>query len=469
MKNIFKGICLFAIVLSLSSCLDLVEGINDDPNGITIEEVDPQLFLTGALLGNNLAQAGHANRICGMWSGQLVGYQAVYGNAYGYDISTAEANSTWNRIYVSTIPQLRQMAKIAGDDALLTGIAKVAEAHAIGTAASIFGDVPYAEINNEEIPDPRFDGQVSVIDAAINLLDAGISDLSSIPGRSLSEDIYYNGDASQWVEAAYTLKARYHMYKKDYGSAYTAAKNGISSGANTMKFTPSGETGNQNLFFTPLNGSRAGDIGSVGSYLSSLLDVSSTQYRGNSKTNEYARSTYYTIDENTASNNIGIIAATEPHHLVSFEENHLTLAEAGMRTEGFGTGLTHLNEYRAWLNSGGRLNSNFTDSTYLYEPYDAADFAAGGMENTDNIADDRALLREIIEERYISCFGQFIPFDDARRLRKSDGDVSVPFPLNTSTASAHAERYPYADNELNANSNGPGSDPGIFSKTAVNQ
>ena len=469
MKNIFKGICLLAIVLYSSSCLDLVDGINDDPNGITIEEVDPQLFLTGALIANNLAQAGHANRICGMWSGQLVGYQAVYGNAYGYDISTAEANSTWNRIYVSTIPQLRQMAKTAGDDALLTGIAKVVEANAIGTAASIFGDVPYLEINDEQIADPRFDGQVSVLDAAINLLDAAIVDLSSTSGRDLPEDIYYEGDAAKWTEAAYTLKARYFMYKKDYGSAYTAARNGISSAANTMKFTPSGETNNQNLFYTPLAGSRAGDIGSTGSYLSSLLDASATEYRGNSKTNEYARSTYYTIDDGTADNNLGIIEKSEPHHLVSFEENHLTLAEAGMRTEGFGTGLTHLNEFRAWLNGGGRLNASFTDSTYVYEDYVAADFAAGGMENADNISDDRALLREIIEERYVSCFGQFIPFDDARRLRKSDSDVSVPFPINTSTASSHAERYPYSDNELNANSNGPGSDPGIFTKTAVNQ
>ena len=469
MKNIFKGFCLVAILLFSASCMDLVEGVNDDPNGITIEEVDAKLFLTGALIGNNLAQAGHANRITASWTGQLIGFASVYGNAYGYDISTAEANSTWNRIYISVIPQVRHIVKTADGDALLSGIAKVVEAHAIGTAASIFGDVPYAEINNEEIPDPRFDGQISVIDAAINLLDAGIADLSTTGGRSLGEDIYFNGDAEKWMEAAYTLKARYYMYKKDYGAAYTAAKNGISSASSTMKFTPSGAEENQNLFFTILNGSRAGDIGTEGSYLDQLLDPTSSVYRGNAKTNEYARGTYYTIDENTASNNLGIIEMTEPHHLVSFAENHLTLAEAGARTEGFGTGLTHLNEFRAWLNGGGRLNANFIDSTYLYEPYDAADFAAGGIENSDNISDDKALLREIIEERYVSCFGQFIPFDDARRLRKSDNDVSVPFPMNTGTASAHAERYPYADNELNANSNGPGSDPGIFTKTAVNQ
>jgi hypothetical protein len=469
MKNILKGIFV-CIAFCMVSCESIVEGINDDPNGLVIEEVDADLFLTGAQLANALAQAGHANRMAGMWSGQLVGYASVYGNAYGYNISTAEANSTWNRIYISTIPQMRHIVRISEADVLLSGIAKVMEAHAIGTAASIFGDVPYSEINQEEIDDPAFDGQVSVIDAAISLLDDAISDLNGTPGRSLSQDIYYGGDSGKWIEAANTLKGRYHMYKRDYSAAYAAALQGISSSNNTMSYKPlNSQTGDQNLFYTILDGSRAGDIGSVGSYLSQILADSTDVYRGNAKTIEIARGAYYTIDENTASNNMGIIEAGEPHQLVSFEENHLMLAEAGARTAGFDTGLQHLNEFRAWLNSGGRLNANFSDMEYLYEDYDASDFADGGMENADGIADDRALLREIIEERYVSGFGQFMPFDDARRLRKSDTDVLVPFPLNVATASAHPERYPYADGELNANSNAPGEDPGIFSKTAVNQ
>jgi len=469
MKNIFKGLFV-CIAFCMVSCESIVEGINDDPNGLVIEEVNADLFLTGAQLANALAQAGHANRMAGMWSGQLIGYASVYGNAYGYNISTAEANSTWNRIYISVIPQVRHIANISESDALLTGISKVIEAHAIGTAASLFGDVPYSQVNQEEIDDPVFDGQVSVIDAAISLLDNALGDLNTTPGRSLSQDIYYNGNSAKWAEAANTLKARYLMYKRDYSGAYAAALNGISSSENTMSYTPiNSQTGDQNLFYTILDGSRAGDIGSVGSYLSMMLADSTDVCRGNAKTVETARAAYYTIDENTSSNNKGIIEAGEAHQLVSFEENHLILAEAGGRTSGFDIGLQHLNEFRAWLNTGGRLNGNFSGMEYLYDAYDAADFAAGGMENADGIVADRALLREIIEERYVSGFGQYMPFDDARRLRKSDTDLLVPFPLNVATASSHPERYPYADQELNANSNSPGEDPGIFTKTPVNQ
>ena len=145
------------------------------------------------------------------------------------------------------------------------------------------------------------------------------------------------------------------------------------------------------------------------------------------------------------------------------------MAECEARAGNFSNALGHLNDLRAWLNGGGQLNSNFSGEPYQYDAYDAADFANGGMENADGIDDTRALLREIIEERYISGFGTFIPFNDARRLRASDSDIAVPFPLNTATASQHPERLPYSDDELNSNSNAPAEDPGIFQKTAVNQ
>lgn len=452
------------------SCESLVEGINDDPNGITIGDVDANLFLTGAQLANAVAQGGHHNRIVGMWSGQLIGFASVYGNAYTYNISTAESNSTWSAIYIGTVPNLRHIRNELPDDNLMQGITKVIEAHAIGTAASLYGDVPYTEINTEAIDDPVFDGQISVFNAMISLLDEAIGNLNSAPARSVGGDIYFGGDKAKWIAAANTLKARYYMYLKDYPSAYTAAQSGISSSAGTLAFTPDpGSTqpsGDKNLFFTILAGSRAGDIGNLGSYLYNLTDPSNASYRGNAKTDETARFEYYKIDENTAGNNAGIINQYEPQPLVSFEENHLILAEAGARAS-FATGLTHLNEFRAWLDGGGRLNDSFSGMAYNYDAYDAADFMSGGMENADGIDQTRALIREIVEERYVSGFLMMMPFDDARRLRKADTDVQVGFAPNS--GSQHAERLPYADNELNANSNGPGEDPGVFTKTAVNQ
>ena len=88
---------------------------------------------------------------------------------------------------------------------LLVGISKVIEAHAVGTGASLFGDIPYSESGNLEISDPIFDSQKSVYSSVITLLDNAISDLNSASSGSISEDIYFGGDKAKWIAAAYTL------------------------------------------------------------------------------------------------------------------------------------------------------------------------------------------------------------------------------------------------------------------------
>lgn len=470
-KYIKIGILVLAMFLA--SCQNLVDGINDNPNDILITDIDAELFLTGAMLANSVAQGGHLARIGAMYSGQLIGLSSLYSNIYGFSLSTAESIGTWSRFYVGAIPNLRHIRTIAPGDNLMVGITKVVEAHAIGTAASLFGDVPYSEINNPAISDPVFDDQVAVFNAAIALLDDAITDLSGASSRKLDADIYFGGDASRWREAANTLKARYHLQMRQYSEAYAAAQNGISDGGGSLQHIPRGEasisSGDKNLFWTILEGSRAGDIGTANSYMIQLLDDASGISRNNAKTNEYARLLYYSIDPSGGTVNKGVIEQFEPQNLVSYAENQLILAEAGTRTSGAATGLGHLNDLRAWMNTGGMLNSNFADSTKLYEAYEMADFETTGMENPDNIDPTKALLREIIEERYISGFLMYMPYNDARRLRGSEADIAVPFIMVDGPNPPYAERMPYSDDELNSNENAPAEDPGIFAKTKVNQ
>ena len=405
-----------------------------------------------------------------MFSGQLVGYTSLYSNIYGYSLSTVESNDEWRGCYTGVLTNVRHIRN-ATDDKLLVGMSKVVEAHAVGTLAILMGDVPYSEVGGE-IEDPKFDSQKEVLAAMTSLLDDAISDLGSASSTPESYDIYYGGDKDKWLAAAYTLKARYALIQKDYSSALTAANMGISSSAGDMNFIPRGDAavseGDKNLFNAILAGSRAGDLGNNGSYLLELLNDSTANYRGNAKTNETARHNYYKIDENSGDGNLGVIERFEPMPMVTYFENQLIKAEAAARTGADGLG--HLNDYRAWLASGGRLNDTFNDSaSILYEAYDAADFESGGMENSDGVSAETALLREIIEERYVSGFGTYMPFNDHRRLR-GDGETALipPFPLNTSAASEHVERIPYAQDELTSNST-MDDDPGLYVETEVNQ
>ena len=156
--------------------------------------------------------------------------------------------------------------------------------------------------------------------------------------------------------------------------------------------------------------------------------------------------------------------------MVTYTENQLIKAEASARTSGFASGLSTLNAYRAWLATGGRLNTNHDDATkYKYDAYVEADFTSGGMENSDGLTKDQALLREIIEERYVSGFGTYMPFNDQRRLRGAgETNLVPPFPFNNPTATKHVERLPWAQDEITSNST-VSEDPGLYSKTAVNR
>ena len=472
MKNFFSLI-LAGSMLMLASC-EIPTDLNDNPNEITLQDVDANLFLNGAQLANIMIQNSHVNRISGMFSGQLVGYTSLYSNIYGYSLSTVESNDEWNGCYTGVLTNVRYIREAGPDDKLLVGISKVVEAHAVGTLAILMGDVPYSEVVSD-VEDPTFDSQVSVLAALTSLLDGAISDLGSASSRPENYDIYYSGDKDKWLAAAYTLKARYALVQSDYAGALTAANNGISSSAGDMNFTPRGDAavteGDKNLFNAILSGSRTGDLGNNGSYLLELLNDTTTAYRGNEKTNEATRHNYYKIDETSGEGNLGVIEQFEPMPMVTYFENQLIKAEAAARTGGDGLG--HLNDYRSWLASGGRLNATFTDSAglagILYDAYVDADFASGGMENSDGVSSETALLREIIEERYVSGFGTYMPFNDHRRLR-GDGETNLipPFPLNTTAATAHVERILYAQDELTSNSSMDG-DPGLYAKTEVNQ
>jgi hypothetical protein len=469
----------------LFSCDQSFEDLNYNQNAITTEElISPQFLIKGTMLADISINESHIQRISGMWSGQYKGALSLYLGLYNYDISSEESNSSWTYLYNGILKQNREISKyyvINGMDAkgqLITAISKIIEANAVGTATSNWGDIPYSEAAIEGIDDPKFDKQSEVYVAIQKGLDEAIALLDNArTSKNLKEDIFfYTNDGTdtrtKWKEVAYTLKARYYLQTKQYPLAYTAAQKGISAHAGTMRFTPPAEglIGTENLLYRFMTtASRRGFMLLTGTFCSEQLlntTTASTFSRNNAKTTETARRTYLrgTTNGSIGSNSV-INGELTPMNLVTYQENLLILAETGARTVSFAEGLTHLNKVRAFL---------LTTDAFVglgvrkYDAYTAGDFVNGGIENKDNINQTRALLREIIEERYVTGFGTFIPWDDARRLRKTDADIAVPIPLNNSTATKHPERFIISQNEINANSNAP-KGLTIYDVTEVNQ
>ena len=111
-KLIVKSFLIIGILIA-SSCESIVEDINANPNDILTTDVESKLFLTGSLLANVQMQLGHLNRIGQMYSGQLIGFSSLYSNIYGFNLSTAEANSEWNALYVGVLTNMRNISNLA--------------------------------------------------------------------------------------------------------------------------------------------------------------------------------------------------------------------------------------------------------------------------------------------------------------------------------------------------------------------
>lgn len=465
MKKYIKYLMYSILLVSFIGCSDYLE-INEDPNVAT--DVPPGLLLKGMILSDVQIQSGHLMRISQFWTGQMRGIANLYGRLNDYIISPEESNGAWTFMYHGIMTQ-NEIIQTTSDDELLKGIGNVLEAHAIGSMASLFGDVPYAQVGIEE--NPIFDNQSEIFVAAQSLLNEAISQLSSVPAtRRLSDDILLEGNPTAWIQVANTLKARYFLMTKAYGPAYQSALLGIGTGSNALRYAAAysdyGTTNeNSSLYFLILTGSRAGDLTSTDSFMEGLLDTGNANSRNNFKTDESRRGDYLTMDQSSINpNRLSASNATMP--LVTYEENLLILAEAGFRTSGFNEGLTRLNTLRQYLASG---NAFAGDSALpiVYLDYTAVDFSVGGIENSDGISADRALLREIMEEKYVSGFGTLMPFDDVRRIRSTDNDIALPIPFNA--GSAYPERMLISQDEINGNPNAPSPIPDIFSKTEVNQ
>jgi len=485
MKKAF--VYIFLTIFSFS-CESIVEGLNDDPNNPT--DAPAELIFTGMQLANVSTQGGLTAMMSSIWSGHMKGVDRQWGDFQAYNVGGTNFDGMWNNVFYGTLRNSNLVLEKVEPRGLrvFAGIVKVTQAHCIGNATSLWGDIPYSQAAQiEEFEAPQFDPQLDIYTNLQNLLDEAIADLEVGTGVP-SVDIFYNGNPTQWIEAAYTLKARLYLDTKQYDMAAQAAANGISSAANSM-YMPHGTTNDvdYNQFWDFLGPSRGGDIAAEDSqgpaYLATILNPDGEGYRGHAKTDETARFRYYyllaeearntpgRIEPNTASlvtgdTLNGYFAQDASYPLITYQENVLTLAETAVRNGSFADALAHLNEYRAFLNDGGYLDPTYQEAfTLAYEPFVAADFESGGIENPDGLSANDALLREIIEERYVSFYAQTIAWNDERRTR----GTAVGLPLTPNIGSELPWRFVYSQNEINGNPNVPTPVPGPFETMAIYQ
>jgi hypothetical protein len=255
-----------------------------------------------------------------------------------------------------------QASASAEGDKVYEGIAQVLEALLIGTTADIWGSIPYSEAVADNAT-PAFDDQMAVYTAVQALLDQAITNINGAgSGPPFADDLFYgNGvddtDANranrkaQWIQAARTLKARYHLHTAErlgqaaYTAARTAAQAGIGTPDNDLLTRHASTTSERNMWVQFQNTSGFGLDLVAGKRLVDLMlaqnDPRLSEYFGRNEQGGYGGMDV-TTQGGTPGPQISPLAGSERHRdnfrqpIVTWEENQLILAEAGYQIAGGG-------------------------------------------------------------------------------------------------------------------------------------
>jgi hypothetical protein len=234
---------LITTFLVAASC-DLEEtNINpNDPIDVPVETLlPPAQQRIGEIM------AGDAAVIAGIFNQYFIGFEALVQPIEKYVVDNDFfIRPIWSDFYVTVFPTLDIIIQKAEEQDLphYEGVGKTLMALTVGTATSLWGDIPFSEgFEGPEILRPVYDSQDDIYEDLQQLLDDAIADFDRVEGTiSSSDDLLLNWDIDNWKKVAYTLKARYYMHtiKRDADApskALTALAKGIQSSSEDLVYS----------------------------------------------------------------------------------------------------------------------------------------------------------------------------------------------------------------------------------------
>jgi len=376
-------------VVMLAGCSDWLTGnkITQNPNAPTVAGKDP--LLVAIQVGQTDFQTGDLARLMSVWMQQMGGSDRQYISFAQYQFDEDAFSGDWSLVYTGGgLIDERALEKqaLASGDSTYAGIAKVWEALTIGTAADLWGAIPYSQAV-DTIAKPDTDSQEMVytevqasLDSAIDWLKCDQTAVTSCAGPFTGADLFYNNNTAAWLELAHTLKARFYLHVAPQmgDAAYTAAlaqaDSGISTPNNDFKSYQSTNPNEWNLWYQFMVNNRSGYI-SAGSYLVNLLkstnDPRLAAYYSRNSSGQFAGAPAGGGSGDYSSLSDARLDPGFRQPIVTYAENQLIKSEAAFRLGQAGVALTAFNAER--MSQGVPPKGSVTLNDILTEKY-IADF-----------------------------------------------------------------------------------------------
>src|SRR5918998_1968537 len=278
MRNSFRFLLSAALASGAIGCGDFLSGpgIDEDPNNISRLTRPGPLYIAIQAL-QSVQFEGQLARSAAEYVQQIAGHSRQQIGYDLYGIGPSDVDGYFNSVYGSAITiqggggllDIRKMQQLAraANDSIYIGLGKVYEALVIGTAASIWGDIPYREAADSNNQTPAFDPQLQVYADVLAQLDSAIFFLAASPvtpntGPPIdnAELIYVDRGsdvaalAAVYTQVAHSLKARYYMHLAEvdptnYARALAEVPLGINTPANDMNWYHDQSPTGQNVWW----------------------------------------------------------------------------------------------------------------------------------------------------------------------------------------------------------------------------
>jgi starch-binding outer membrane protein, SusD/RagB family len=428
--TLFAGAVALTTLVGTTGCRDFLTGgdVSQDPNNpptATINSlmasVQANLFLT--------MEADLARTTC-TWMQQCSGQAAEYLGVGNYT-ATGDGDFwyfNWAAVYGGGgILDLRAIRARALDpsvaDSLYAGVTDVLVAYFAGTAADLWGSVPFTEASQPvAFPTPMADPQLVVYDSVQGRLDEALTFFAATGPTNIGPgdvDLVYGGDVTKWTALANTLKARFFLHTANvipaaYDSALKYSAVGIASSADDYHSAHTGDVSRSNIWFQFFTTAGFGYMAS-GKYLVDFLansgdprlaeyyapipaDPTGTVFRGAPPGVVLATDSISTLSDTR-------LAPDFPQPLVTWAENELIAAEASYKTGDEPNALSKLTAVQA----------------------------AAGVTTPGGLTGD-SLFAHIMREKYVQDFQNIEAWSDWRRtcipaLTPAPGNPSIPLRL----------------------------------------
>jgi len=212
-----KSIIKFAIVLAafglLVSCDDYLD-VNVDPNNPT--SVTPDLVLpvgqyyTGQYQQDDRGVSHLGNMLMVNWS-QSDGF-SWYSDEFKYNVTSSFYSRIFNNTFANTLKQYQILNNL--EDPKFDNyraIAKIMKAYHYQQLVDIYGDVPYSEALGRSLEaTPKYDDAQEIYEDLMVQLTEAIELIRNASGADVpgADDAMFNGNMTNWIKFANTLKIR---------------------------------------------------------------------------------------------------------------------------------------------------------------------------------------------------------------------------------------------------------------------